>query len=91
MAKLRSVIIGATGLAGQQFIAALKEHPQIQIAAVAASPKSAGKSYRDALKTPDGMVSWFVSEPIPDEIGQMKVLNAAEVDARSFDIAFSAV
>jgi aspartate-semialdehyde dehydrogenase len=91
MGKLRSVIIGATGLAGQQFIAALKEHPQIQIAAVAASAKSAGKSYRDALKTADGMVSWFASESLPDEIGQMKVVNAAEVEARDFEIAFSAV
>ncbi len=91
MAKLRSVIIGATGLAGQQFIAALRDHPGIEIAAVAASARSAGKSYRDALKTSDGMVSWFVPEPLPDEIGRLKVLNAGDVEAGDFDLAFSAV
>ena len=91
MAKLRSVIVGATGLEGQQFIAALKDHPQIEIAALAASSRSAGKSYRDALKSADGMVSWFVSEALPDGIAGMKVFNAAEVDPRGFDIAFSAV
>lgn len=91
MAKLRSVIIGATGLAGQQFIAALRDHPQIEIAALAASGRSAGKSYREALKTPEGMVSWFVAEPLPEEIARQEVLNAAEVDGSAFDLAFSAV
>jgi aspartate-semialdehyde dehydrogenase len=91
MPKLRSVVVGATGLAGQQFIAALRNHPQFEIAAVAASARSGGKSYRDALKTAEGMVSWFVSEPLPDEIARLTVLHAAQVEARDFDIAFSAV
>ncbi len=91
MAKLRSVIIGATGLAGQQFIAALKDHPEIEIAAVAASPRSAGKCYRDALRSANGMVAWFVPEPMPEAVARANVLNAAEVQARDFDIAFSAV
>ena len=91
MAKLRSIVVGATGLAGQQFIAALRNHPQIEIAAVAASSRSAGKSYRDALKSSDGMISWFIAEPLPEEIGDLKVLNGAEVEAGAFDLAFSAV
>ena len=70
MSKLRAVIIGATGLAGQQFIAALRDHPWFEIAGLAASPRSAGKSYADALRTANGMQAWFVPEPLPPEIGR---------------------
>lgn len=91
MAKLRSVIIGATGLAGQQFVAALKDHPLFEIAGLAASPRSAGKSYREALKSSAGMLGWFVPEPLPDSVAKMTVHNAADLNARDFEIAFSAV
>ena len=52
MAKLRAVIIGATGLAGQQFIVALQDHPWFEIAGLAASPRSSGKPYAEALRAP---------------------------------------
>ena len=91
MSKLRSVIIGATGLAGQQFIAALKDHPLFEIACLAASPRSAGKSYREALRSPAGMLGWFIPEPLPDAVAKMTVMNAAEVAGKDFDVAFSAV
>src|SRR5262249_29492166 len=91
MAKLRSVVVGATGLAGQQFIAALRDHPGIEIAAVAASARSAAKRCRNALKSSEGRISWFVAEPLPEEIGELKVLNGAEGEAGAFDLAFSAV
>jgi aspartate-semialdehyde dehydrogenase len=91
MRKLRSVIVGATGLAGQQFIAALNNHPFIEISGLAASPKSAGKSYFEALKTPSGMLGWFVGEPLPGTVAKMVVRSAAEVSGRDFDLAFSAV
>lgn len=91
MRKLRSVIIGATGLAGQQFIAALQAHPFIEIAGLAASPRSAGKKYIDALKNSAGMVGWFVAEPLPPHIASMTVLNGSELKPGDFDIAFSAV
>jgi aspartate-semialdehyde dehydrogenase len=91
MAKLRAVLIGATGLAGQQFIAALKDHPQIELAGLAASPRSAGKSYREALRAPNGMLGWFVPEPLPEAVAGMRVMNGNEVEAKDFDIAFSAV
>jgi aspartate-semialdehyde dehydrogenase len=89
--KLRSIIVGATGLAGQQFIAALKDHPWFEIAGLAASSRSAGKSYRHALQSSDGMSGWFVSEPLPDSIGALKVVNATEIVAQEFDLAFTAV
>jgi aspartate-semialdehyde dehydrogenase len=91
MSKLRSVIIGATGLAGQQFIAALKNHPYFEVTGLAASPRSAGKTYAEALKSQNGMLAWFVPEPLPAEIAKMRVQNGAEVNASQFDVAFSAV
>src|SRR4051812_22745207 len=91
MAKLRSIIIGATGLAGQQFIAALKDHPFIEIGGLAASSRSAGKSYLDALRTQNGMVAWQVPEPLPAAIARMGVLDGAAVSGRDYDLAFSAV
>lgn len=91
MPKLRSIIIGATGLAGQQFIAALRDHPFLEIGGLAASPRSAGKSYLEALRAQNGMTAWFVPEPLPEEIARMTVQNAAEISAGDYDIAFSAV
>ncbi len=91
MSKLRAVLIGATGLAGQQFIAALRSHPFIELTGLAASPRSAGKSYADALKAPNGMMGWFLTEPLPAEIARMKVVSGADVSGADFDLAFSAV
>jgi len=91
MAKLRSVIIGATGLAGQQFIAALSDHPFIEISGLAASPRSAGKSYREALRTQNGMLAWFVQEPLSEKVANMTVVSGDAVKAGDYDIAFSAV
>ncbi|MCY1035471.1 aspartate-semialdehyde dehydrogenase [Corallococcus sp. BB11-1] len=91
MAKLRAVLIGATGLAGQQFIAALKDHPLIALTGLAASPRSAGKTYGEALRASNGMQAWFVPEPLPEAIARMTVLSGDAVQARDYDIAFSAV
>src|SRR5688500_9397809 len=91
MSKLRSVVIGATGLAGQQFLAALQNHPFIEVTGLAASPRSAGKPYGEALKNSSGMLGWFVPEPLPAKLAAMKVINGAEVSAKDFDLVFSAV
>jgi aspartate-semialdehyde dehydrogenase len=91
VAKLRAVIIGATGLAGQQFIAALRAHPHLELAGLAASPRNAGKSYADALRSPNGMMGWFLPEPLPADVARMTVQSGAEVRAQDYDLAFSAV
>lgn len=91
MARLRAVLIGATGLAGQQFISALHSHPYIELAGLAASPRSAGKSYVDALRASNGMTAWFVPEPLPEPVARMTVVSADEVKAGDYDLAFSAV
>lgn len=91
MKKLRCALVGATGLAGQQFIAALKDHPWFELTHLAASPRSAGKSYLDALKAPNGMVGWFVQEALPPSVAKMVVQSGADLKASEFDLAFSAV
>ncbi|HET9449395.1 MAG TPA: aspartate-semialdehyde dehydrogenase, partial [Aggregicoccus sp.] len=91
MAKLRAVLIGATGLAGQQFIAGLKDHPFIELTGLAASPRSAGKTYAEALRSANGMLAWFVPEPLPAHLARMTVQDGAAVRAADYDLAFSAV
>src|SRR5438105_4519693 len=91
MKKLRCVLIGATGVAGQQFIAALERHPWFELAGLAASSRSAGKRYVDALKAPSGMVGWFLSEPLSADIAAMPVIAGEAVRGGDFDLAFSAV
>ncbi|MFN0061802.1 MAG: aspartate-semialdehyde dehydrogenase [Myxococcaceae bacterium] len=91
MPKLRAVVIGATGLAGQQFIAALEGHPRFELTGLAASPRSAGKTYADALRGPSGLSGWFATSALPARLAGLKVVAGAEVDASAFDVAFSAV
>ena len=86
MSKLRTLLVGATGIAGQQFVSALREHPWFEITAVAASPRNAGKRYADAVAS-----SWFLPEEIPPAIGALRLLDATQLDGKGFDLAFSAV
>lgn len=91
MRKLRCVVIGATGLAGQQFLAALERHPSLSITGLAASPRNAGKTYAEALKAPSGMMGWFLTQPLSPTFASMKVMAGDEVRAADYDVAFSAV
>lgn len=91
MKKLRALLVGATGLAGQQFVAALRHHPFIELSGLAASPRSAGKRYAEALKAPNGMNGWFLTEPLPPEIAAMTVQDGTTVTAEGHDLVFSAV
>ena len=58
MKKKKVAVIGATGVAGQQFLASLAGHPQFEVVALAASERSAGKLYRDAITDAHGAVSY---------------------------------
>jgi len=89
--KKKVAVIGATGIAGQQFIAALPNHPDFELAALAASSRSAGKSYLDALREPSGAIGWWCDEPLDPAIAQMPVVNADQFDAASVDIVFTAL
>jgi aspartate-semialdehyde dehydrogenase len=89
---VKAAIVGATGIVGQQFLVALHGHPWIEIAALAASERSAGRSYRDAITDgQSGALRWFCQEPPVEEAMSMSVQNAAEMDVSGLDIVFSAI
>ena len=92
MDKLKTCIIGATGVVGQQFVVALQEHPWFEISCLAASERSAGKTYLEALKDERSKaLRWFCSEQPSEEVLGIKVNNAETVDVKGFDVVFSAV
>jgi len=89
---VKAAIVGATGIVGQQFLVALKNHPWIEITALAASERSAGRSYKEAISdAQSGALRWFCQEPPAEEVMTMPVQNAAEMDISALDIVFSAV
>jgi len=89
---IKAGIVGATGIVGQQFLVALKGHPWIQIAALAASEKSAGRSYKEAITdAQSGALRWFCQEPPVEEVMAMPVQNATEINISALDIVFSAI
>ena len=89
--KKKVAVIGATGIAGQQFLAALPNHPDFEITHLAASSRSAGKSYLEALQEPGGSTGWWCDEPLNENFARMIVTNAEDFDARDVDIVFTAV
>ena len=92
MDKIRTAIVGATGVIGQQFVLALHKHPWFETTVLAASERSAGKTYREALCDERTKATrWFSKEQPPAEILDMKVEDADEIDLSRIDIVFSAV
>ncbi len=89
MKQYRVGIVGATGMVGQRFATLLANHPWFQIAALAASPRSAGKPYAQAVGD-----KWCMAEAIPASLKEMVVLDAtADVEkiASMVDFVFCAV
>ncbi len=89
---LKAAIVGATGIVGQQFIVALKNHPWIEIVALAASEKSVNSSYRKAITDiQTGALRWFCKEAPTEQVMGLPVQNATELSTVDIDIIFSAV
>ena len=86
--KLRVGILGATGMVGQRFISLLENHPWFEVVTVAASPRSAGKTYEEAVGS-----RWKMATPMPEAVKQLVVMNVNEVEkvAAGVDFVFSAV
>ncbi len=86
--KLKVGVLGATGMVGQRFLALLENHPWYEVAAVAASPRSAGKTYEEAVGG-----RWKMDTPMPEAVKNQTVLNVNEVEAvaSQVDFVFSAV
>ena len=90
--KKKVAIIGVTGSVGQEFVLSLENHPWFEVTQIAASERSAGKKYAEAIRDPNsGIVSWEVHGEIPEYIKEMTVKNIDEVDASQLDLVFSAV
>ena len=68
-------VIGATGMVGQRFLTLLAEHPYFEVTALAASARSAGKTYREAVGS-----RWKLDIPMPEKFADMTVIDAANID-----------
>jgi len=86
--KLRVGVLGATGMVGQRFLTILEQHPWFEVTALAASPRSAGKTYEEAVGD-----RWKLDIPMPERYKKMVIHNVNEVEqvAREVDFVFSAV
>ena len=86
--KLRVGILGGTGMVGQRFIALLQDHPWFEVTTIAASPRSAGKTYEECVEG-----RWKMETPIPDAVKGIVVKNVQDVEsvAAEVDFCFSAV
>ena len=86
--KLKVGILGGTGMVGQRFISLLENHPWYEVTTIAASPRSAGKTYEEAVGG-----RWKMQTPMPEAVKNVVVMNVNEVDkvASQVDFVFSAV
>jgi len=91
MDKKKVAIIGVTGSVGQEFVQSLNNHPWFQVTQIAASERSAGKKYLDAIKDSSGIIAWDVGGEIPEYIKEMTVKSIDELDSSQLDLVFSAV
>ncbi len=81
--KLRVGVVGATGMVGQRFLTLLDGHPYFDVTTLAASGRSAGKTYEEALGG-----RWKLDEPLPEQYKNMTVIDAADVAAVTKDVDF---
>ena len=86
--KFRVGILGATGMVGQRFISLLENHPWFEVVTLAASPRSAGKTYEEAVGG-----RWKMDTPMPEAVKKLVVMNVNDVEhvASTVDFVFSAV
>ena len=86
--KLKVAVLGGTGMVGQRFISLLADHPWFEVVTIAASPRSAGKTYEEAVGG-----RWKMDTPMPEAVKSIIVKNVNEVDAvaSEVDFCFSAV
>ena len=73
--KLRVGILGATGMVGQRFVTLMENHPWFEVTAVAASARSAGQTYEEAVGG-----RWKMETPMPEYVKNMTVMNITEVE-----------
>lgn len=86
--KFKVGVLGATGMVGQRFLSLLENHPWYQVVTVAASPRSAGRTYEEAVGG-----RWKLDTPVPESIRKLTVMDVNQVEkaAAGVDFVFSAV
>ena len=86
--KLKVGILGGTGMVGQRFISLLADHPWYEVTTIAASGRSAGKTYEEAVQD-----RWKMDTPIPETVKKIRVMDVHDIEnvAASVDFVFSAV
>ena len=86
--KLKVGILGGTGMVGQRFISLLENHPWFEVTTIAASPRSAGKTYEEAVGG-----RWKMDTPMPEKVNNIVVMNVNDVEqvAAQVDFVVSAV
>jgi aspartate-semialdehyde dehydrogenase len=91
MRKRRVAIVGATGVTGQQALVALADHPWFEVTTIAASARTSGRPYRDAIRDKNGARLWWCPEEPPDTVLDLVVEDAANLDPGSVDLVFSLI
>lgn len=81
--KLRVAVLGATGMVGQRFITILDKHPWFEVAVVAASPRSAGKTYEESVGD-----RWKMEVPMPDAVKNLVIKDVTNVEEVTKDVDF---
>ncbi len=86
--RLKVGILGGTGMVGQRFISLLENHPWFEVVTIAASPRSAGKTYEEAVGG-----RWKMQTPMPEAVKKIVVKNVNDIETVSseVDFVFSAV
>ena len=83
MEKMKVGVVGATGMVGQRFLMLLENHPYFEVVALAASARSAGKTYREAVGS-----RWKMTSPMPEKYADMVVLDAQEIETIGKMVSF---
>ncbi len=84
-------VLGATGAVGQEFVQTLEGHPWFEVTQIAASERSAGKKYLDAIRGAGGTIGWEVGGEVPEYAREMVVRSIEQVEAGELDLVFSAI
>src|SRR5215468_2009984 len=91
MRKRRAAVVGATGIAGQEALVALADHPWFEVTTVAASARTAGRPYRDAIRDASGARLWWCREEPTETMLDLEVQEAAAFDPASVDLVLSLI
>lgn len=81
MSHLRAAVVGATGMAGQQFVLALSKHPNFEVVIMVTSRTM--NTYEEALRESNGSSRWIHTTPIPDDMLKVPVISSKEFHPES--------